>query len=265
MDEVGFINGQTRLYGIVGDPIAQVRSPEMITWEMQRRGLNSILVPLHVPEASFDAAMPHILGLANLHGLIFTIPFKTRAAALAAELGPQAQAVGAINALRRGADGRWQGEVFDGLGCVEGFRQRGLSFNGRSVMLIGLGGAGSAIAAAVAAEQPRALRIHDLDVARCQRMQAVVQRISPGTVVSVGPPRVEGIDILMNATPVGMLDDVRLPLDVAELPRQLIVFDAIVKPEQTPLLRLAERCGCTTVRGREMMRGQIAKLVDFFG
>ncbi len=46
--------------------------------------------------------------------------------------------------------------------------------------------------------------------------------------------------------------------------RHLVVFDAIVKPERTPLLALAEQCGCTTVPGREMMRGQIARMVDFF-
>jgi shikimate dehydrogenase len=44
----------------------------------------------------------------------------------------------------------------------------------------------------------------------------------------------------------------------------MVVLDAIVKPERTPLVALAERCGCTTVLGREMMRGQIAQMVDFF-
>ena len=61
-----------------------------------------------------------------------------------------------------------------------------------------------------------------------------------------------------------MLDDARLPIAIAALPPAMTVFDAIVMPETTPLLALAERCGCTTVRGREMMRGQIARMVDFF-
>ena len=52
---------------------------------------------------------------------------------------------------------------------------------------------------------------------------------------------------------------------VERLPPSLVVFDAIVMPETTPLLALAEACGCVTVRGREMMRGQIARIVDFFG
>jgi shikimate 5-dehydrogenase len=56
----------------------------------------------------------------------------------------------------------------------------------------------------------------------------------------------------------------RLPISVAELPAGLVVFDAIVKPDGTPLLQLAERCGCVVIYGCEMLRGQIGKMVDFF-
>jgi shikimate dehydrogenase len=216
-DQVSFLNGRTRLYGIVGDPIEQVRSPEMITWELQQRGCNAVLLPLHVREADFDAVLPPLQRLANLDGLVFTIPFKARALGLASRLGPQAQQVGAVNALKRSPAGDWVGEMFDGAGCVEAFRRRGLPLAGQRVMLIGLGGAGSAIAAAVAQQQP----------AR-------------------------------------MLGDRRLPITADYPPGSLVVFDAIVKPEVTPLLALAQRCGCRTVQGREMMRGQIARMVDFF-
>ena len=144
MDQVDFLNGKTRLLGIVGDPIEQVRSPEMITWEMQQRGMNAILVPLHVRACDFDEVMSQILRLQNLDGLVFTIPFKAKALAFAQALGPQATQVGAINALARHPQGHWVGEIFDGLGCVEAFRQRGLALRDKRVQLIGLGGAGAA-------------------------------------------------------------------------------------------------------------------------
>jgi shikimate dehydrogenase len=102
------------------------------------------------------------------------------------------------------------------------------------------------------------------DATRCARVAETVRRISPGTKVELGPPAVDGTDVLMNASPVGMLGDPRLPLEVNTLPAALVVFDAIVKPEVTPLLALAQRCGCRFVQGREMMRGQIARMVDFF-
>lgn len=264
MEEVSFINGRTRLYGIVGDPIEQVRSPEMVTYEMHSRQINAVLLPIHVRVDEFDTTISHILGIQNLDGLIFTIPFKARAMRLAQHVGPQARTVDAINALARRPDGQWAGEIFDGLGCVEGFRRRGYSLTDKSVMLIGLGGAGSAICAAVAAEQPRAMRIFDLDASRCERMAAAVRRISPSTQVVIGTPTVQDMDVLLNASPVGMLGDLRLPIEADSFPAELTVFDAIVTPEQTPLLALAERCGCPVVRGREMMRGQISRMVDYF-
>ncbi len=263
-DEVDYVSGRTRVFGIVGHPIEQVRSPEMFTAEFRRRGCDAILVPLHVLPDDFDAALPQLLRVQNLDGLVFTIPFKARACAVAGELGREARVVGAINALGRGAAQRWRGEIFDGLGCVEAFRRRGIPFGDKRVMLLGAGGAGSAIAVAISTERPASLRIFDVDAERARSLAAKVALASPGVAVEAGPPTVEGIDILLNASPVGMLGDARLPMNVATLPRDLVVFDAIVMPEQTPLLALAEQSGCTTVLGREMMRGQISRMTDFF-
>ena len=263
-DEVDYISGKTRIYGIVGHPIEQVRSPEIITAEFRRRAHDAILVPLHVLPEDFDAVLPQLLRLQNLGGLVFTVPFKVRACAYAEVMGEQAQVVGAINVLSRGADGRWHAEIFDGLGCVEAFRRRGIGFEGKRVMLLGAGGAGSAIAAAIGFKRPAVLRIFDVDGARATALCQKVARANPGVEVTAGPPTTTGIDILLNASPAGMLDDARLPMEIASLPRDLVVFDAIVKPERTPLLMLAEKSGCTTVYGLEMMRGQISRMVDFF-
>ncbi|MFO1312379.1 MAG: shikimate dehydrogenase [Burkholderiales bacterium] len=263
-DQVDYVSGKTRVFGIVGHPIEQVRSPEMITAEMTSRGHDAVLVPMHVLPGDFDDVLPRLLLMRNLGGLVFTIPYKARAVALAGEVGAQAKALGVINALGRTASGAWRGDIFDGLGCVEAFRRRGIAFAGRRVMLIGAGGAGSAIAAAVAGERPGSLTIFDVDASRAQDLARKVAAMGDGIDVRAGPVSVTGQDILLNATPVGMLDDARLPIAADVLPPDLVVFDAIVKPERTPLLALAEACGCTTVRGREMMRGQIAKMVDFF-
>ena len=262
MTQVNFIRGRTRMFGIVGDPIAQVRSPEMITWELQRRGVDALLVPLHVPAADFEQTMACLMRLVNFGGFVITVPFKTRAMALADRFGLQAQVMGSINVLVRRTDGRWSADMLDGMGCVAAFKQRGIRIADRSLTILGLGGAGGAIACAMAAERPRQMHLHDLSAERRQFISQCVARISPSTRIETGPPRIDDADVLINATPVGMLADARLPLDVTALPPHLVVFDAIVMPEQTPLLDLAERCGCTVVRGREMMLGQIPQLVD---
>ena len=264
MNQVDFVNGKTRVYAIVGDPIEQVRSPEMVTWEMQKRDHNAVLIPMHIARDEFDTVMPQIMRMRNLDGLIFTIPFKAQAIALAKTLGPQASQIGAINALKKHSNGAWSGEIFDGMGCVEAFKQRGITLQDKRLQLIGLGGAGSAICVALAYEKPKLLRLFDINAQTTERMAKMVNTISPQTVVEVGLPLAEGIDILLNASPVGMLSDARLPLAVEQFKKELIVFDAIVMPENTPLLSLAQDCGCQVVRGREMMLGQISKIVDYF-
>jgi len=264
MSQVDFVNGKTRVYGIVGDPIEQVRSPEMVTWEMQKRHHNAVLIPMHIAREEFDTVMPHIMRMQNLDGLIFTIPFKAKAITLAKTLGPQASQIGAINALKKHNNGEWSGEIFDGMGCVEAFKKRGITLQDKRLQLIGLGGAGSAICVALAYEHPRLMRLFDLNPQTIERMVKLVKKISPQTDVEIGEPHSEGVDILLNASPVGMLSDARLPLIAEKFNKELIVFDAIVMPENTPLLNLAQDCGCEVVRGREMMLGQISKIVDYF-
>lgn len=264
-DEVGFLNGRTRMFGIVGHPIEQVRSPEMFTAEFMRRGANALLLPIHILPEDFDQVLPNVMRIQNLDGLVFTIPYKIKACGLAGELGPQASIVGAVNALARRPDGRWHADIFDGIGCVEAFRRRNHSFAGQRVMLIGAGGAGSAIGVAIAHEGPARMRLFDLDTARVEDLADKIRKVNSDIAVEIGAPSVSDQDILLNASPVGMLDDERLPIASERLPSSLVVFDAIVKPERTHLLQLAEACGCSTIYGREMMRGQIERVTDYFG
>ena len=264
IDTVDYIGGRTRLFGIVGHPIEQVRSPEMFTAEFRRREYDAILVPLHVLPDDFEETLPALMRLHNLDGLVFTIPYKVRACALAALLGVQAQRVGAINALARGGDGRWRGEIFDGLGCVEAFRRRGIPLAGKRIAMIGAGGAGAAVGVAIAGQGPQSMRVHDLDPVRAEALAARIRAADPAIDVAVAPPSIADTDVLLNVSPVGMLGDARLPIDVDALPSRLTVFDAVVKPDRTPLIELAAACGCTTVIGREMMRGQVSRMADYF-
>jgi shikimate dehydrogenase len=265
IEEVDFIFGRTRLIAIVGDPIEQVRSPEMVTAELHKRGHDAICIPLHIAPGDFAQVYPALMKLKNVDGLLVTIPYKISARDFADEVGPQARIVGAINAMARGPDGRWKAEAFDGIGCVEAHRRRGFSFAGKRVMLVGAGGAGSSIGVAIAFEKPQSMRLWDLDQTRVRALADKVKGINEDIAVTIGPPVTEGIDHFLNASPTGMLDDPRMPIEAERLPKEVVFFDAIVKPDFTRLLKLAESCGCRTVYGREMMLGQISKIVDYFG
>ena len=261
--EVDYIFGTTRIFAILGDPIVQVRSPEMITAQFVERKADAILIPIHAPRDDFDRVVTGLMAAPNVGGLVFTIPFKTKAIEYADRLGPQAETVRSLNALARLPDGKWIGEIFDGVGCVAGLRGNGFEFAGKTAHLIGAGGAGSAIAAAIAHEHPARLRIWDMNRELAARTADKAKKIDPAIEVEVAPPDPTKTDILLNATPVGMLNDPNTPIPTDDFPSSLVVFDAIVKPEETPLLRAAKRAGCKVVGGREMMRGQVSLEADF--
>ena len=141
------LDGETRLFGILGDPIAQVKSPGGITQAMVRRGANAVLVAMHVAPDRFDAFMRAARDVVNLDGLILTVPHKIPVVAHVESLTPRAQFLGACNILRRVAPGGgWHGDATDGYGFVNGLRAAGFEPRGKRALLVGAGGAGSAIA-----------------------------------------------------------------------------------------------------------------------
>ena len=258
------IDGSTRLFGIIGDPIGQVKSPLVFNPRFKAAGLDAVLVPLHVLPDRFEATLRGLMALGNLDGIVVTVPYKVRALSLVDEVMPTGRRVGAINAMRRERDGRWTGDMFDGRGLVRGLADEGISIDKRRVMLIGAGGAGSAVAVAVAETGAAAITIHDIDGAKASSLAARVAQAYPFCQVRVGKPEAAGYDIIVNATPVGMAQGDGLPAEIGRLDAAQLVIDVIAKPEVTPLLAAARSRGCRTVGGKTMLAGQVAELEKFF-
>jgi shikimate dehydrogenase len=264
LEPADLVNGATRLYGIVGDPIQQVRSPEVMTARFRKAGRNAVLVPMHVSPAHFDATLRGLKALANLDGLIITVPYKVRILAHVDRLLPTGAAVGAVNAMRRDKDGSWTGDMFDGRGLVRGLGQEGHAVAGRRVMQLGAGGAGSAVAFALAEAGVAALTLFDVDREKAESLAARVAAAYPRTAVRMAAPALGACDILVNATPVGMAPGDGLPAELGPFDPALLVVDVIMTPPLTPLLRHAQACGCATMGGRSMLEGQADEVALFF-
>ncbi|WP_458757183.1 shikimate dehydrogenase family protein [Afipia sp. TerB] len=259
---VPYVSGRTRLFGIVGHPIEQVRSPEFVTAELSRRGHDAVLVPIHLPDDRFEELMPAIMAIGNLDGLIITIPYKARAARFADDLGPQAQVTGTVSVMAKTRAG-WRGEMFDGIGCAAAIRRRNVAIAGSRIGLYGAGGAGSAIALALASGNPRSLTIHDPDSARCKMLTSQLAKAFPRLALTAAIPNPDEIDILINASPVGMLDPAASVVAGERLPSRLAVMDIVMAPDRTRLLRIAEDSGCIAIYGREMLGSQIEAVTDY--
>lgn len=259
------IDGATRLYGIVGDPIAQVKSPAVFNAIFRKVGSNAVMTPIHITPEKFEVGIRGLKAVSNLDGIIVTLPYKSAAIEYVDRLLPAAQRIGAVNALRRDRDGLWSGDMFDGQGFVGGMRAAGADPKGLTIMLIGAGGAGSAIADALAEANAKSIIIHDKVEDKARNLAARVTKAHPLCHIQAGSPTIKGIDVLVNATPVGMTRGDGLPIELSGFGQDLFVADIVPKPDITPLLARARESGCRTMGGQAMVAGQADAILRFFG
>mgnify|MGYP001806285216 CR=1 FL=1 len=258
------VNGATRLYAIVGDPVVQVRSPEVYCERFAQAGINAVLVAAQVSPANFDVAVPGLMALGNLDGLLVTAPFKARMASLAQRLGSAAACIGAVNALRRESDGSWSGDMFDGAGFVRGIERKGRRLQGRRVLLFGAGGAGSAIACALLVAGVASIRIVNPEAEKTEALVAALRRtFAQADVQAAGDDR-SGFDMVVNASPVGMKPDDGLPGPLGPLSPEVLVGDVVVSEAPTAIIREAVAHGSPWVNGHDMHSGQIEAIMAFF-
>ena len=264
MHPASHITGATRLYGLVGDPLTTARSPELLNRLFIERRADAACVPFVVKADDLSAFAAGARAMGNLSGLLVTMPHKQKMLDWVDELHPTARAVGALNVIRCHDDGRWVGAMFDGLGCVLGMQWEGHHPANKLILLIGAGGAGSAIAFAVAAAGARSLTIFDVDERRADELAKSVAAAT-GCRTLFGPPDPRGCDIVINATALGMKPDDAMPVDPDRLVPGSIVVDIINAPQPTPLCLAARARGCRTQDGRPMHEGQAVHVLRFLG
>ncbi|WP_310633529.1 shikimate dehydrogenase [Paraburkholderia sp.] len=258
------LSGATRIYFIVGDPIAQVRSPKGVTAALRAAGRDALVVPAHVAPDDLAAFFAGVTPMRNVDGVIITVPHKFSAAGFCTSLADEAAFLGAANTLRRGADGGWHGGMFDGTGFVAALADSGCDLSGKRALLVGAGGAGSAIAQALVNAGVASLDIRDNDGARVNALVERLAALGRGAVRAAGSDvTAESFDVVVNASPMGMRPEDPLPIDVSRLPATAFVGDVVTKPPLTPFIEAARARGCKTVTGTQMFARVCDRMVEF--
>ena len=134
-------SGATRLFPIIGDPIARVKFPAGLTRAFREVGHDAIVVPLRVSSEAIFGVLGALDAVQNVDGIIATVPHKFAAFQHAASSSERAQLLGAANVLRRRRDGRWHADMIDGLSFVRAAREAGERIEGCSALLARAGGA----------------------------------------------------------------------------------------------------------------------------
>jgi shikimate dehydrogenase len=168
-----------------------------------------------------------------------------------------------VNTLRREPDGSWSADMFDGTGMVRAFERKGVDVAGRRVALFGAGGAGSAIACALAEAKVSSIDVIDVDARKADALVSRLRDAFPGVAAATAGAAGQA-NLVVNASPVGMHPADGLPGALGELERGTAIGDVVVSAQPTAIIRFAQAHGCTWVDGKDLHAGQIDVALEYF-
>ena len=250
------ISSDTKLYGIIGDPIGHSLSPLMQNVAFKHRGLDSIYLAFRVHPQDLEGAIAGMKSL-GVGGFNVTVPHKVAVMKYLDTIDPVALEIGAVNTVVE-KDGVLVGYNTDGAGALAALREGNVQLKGRKVVVLGAGGAARALAFSFA-PLTESLIILNRTGHRAKDLANSLTKWNSnvdGKQVSVAELRTELLDtdILVNATSVGMYPHIDGSIVEPECLRQgMIVFDIVYNPLMTRLLRDAEAVGARIVRGDRML------------
>lgn len=269
------IRGDTHVFLIPGDPVEQVRAPEVFNLIFRTLGINAVLVPVHVAAADIQAFVRAAFLAKNIKGMFLAIPHKALVMDLLAHCNREGQVAGAVNGIRRNPDGALEGGLFDGMGCISALDYFGMAYTGKRVLILGAGGGASAIAASLAvagARAPAVIALFDPvpgkagEVAAHIGAAANLHANAGGTqVLAAASNDAAGYDLVINASPLGLQASDALPCDVTRLGPRACVLDILMKNQPTPFLRAVRARNLSAQPGFEMLIQQAPDYLDFFG
>jgi shikimate dehydrogenase len=256
--------------GLIGRQIGASRSPWLHEREAKAQGIALSytlfdFAALGKTESDLAAELA-AAEAAGFAGVNVTYPYKQAVIALLDELSPEAERIGAVNTVKFAA-GKRVGHNTDVVGFAESMRTGLPNASLERVLQIGAGGGGAATAQALLELGVRSLLVCDRDA---DRAATLARRLQDGSsarrAVAINDPlsAIDGVDGVVNATPMGMAANPQAPLDTSKLSPRHWVADIVYFPIETELLRAARARGCATLDGSRMAVYQAASAFEIF-
>jgi len=264
------INSRTALYAVLGSPINHSLSPVMHNAAFRHLGMNALYLALNVTPPRLSDTIKAMAGM-NFKGVNITVPLKETAFRLMRHIDKQALPLGAINTVKF-TDGITRGYNTDTYGFVTAIQEHfSLSLNGLTVLMLGCGGAGRAIALTCARKHAKEILLCDTDRKRSGRL--ALDLSMPGT-----PVKREAIqanqdemrkacrkaDLIVQATPIGMKKTDQPLLDRNAFRPEQALFDLVYMHRKTGIMKEASRAGAKTANGLSMLLHQGAKAFEIW-
>ncbi|WP_040681921.1 shikimate dehydrogenase [Methanobrevibacter boviskoreani] len=253
------IDGNTKIFGVIGNPIEHSLSPNMHNANLESLGLNYVYLPFHVYEDNIEYLIDGAKAL-NIQGLNVTIPHKINVIKYLDEIDPLAEKIGAVNTINfeyKSDKTIAKGYNTDVLGAMRALKEK-TDIKDKDVLVLGAGGASRAICYGLTEENVNSITILNRNL---ERALDLAGDITSSTEYTVNFDDFENIDthlrdtdIIINTTPVGIYPNIYdKPLIYAQqMNPNMVVFDIVYTPLETGLLKEAKKIGATRVSGLKM-------------
>ena len=265
-----FISGHTHLISLIGNPIRHSKSPVTHSVSFEKLGVDAVYLAFNITPEDLPDVLAAMRRMDGWDGSNVTMPCKQAIIPYLDGLSDAAELMGAVNVLQKTEDGKLIGHNSDGAGFWENLRKHGVDPKGKTVTVIGPGGAGSAIWVQGALDGVAKIHIfahengpsynHTLEL-----LPKVIQKtgcdvqLHPFEDAEAMKAAIAESDILANATPVGMGDNsTESPVPADFIKDGMVVADAVYFPLMTQLLQNAQAKGCQVITGIGMMNEQAA-------
>jgi shikimate dehydrogenase len=258
------IDGRTEVIAHLGFPTDSFKAPLIYNPYFEGAGINAVVVPMACKAESFAGVLRNLFQLENVRGALITMPHKVSVVALLDEVSTAVKVAGACNAVKRVGD-RLVGDQFDGTGFVRGVQRKGLALDGARCFVAGCGGVGRPIAASLAEAGVAEIALFDSSEHATADLAQRLRTHFPQLRVTIDGNDPAGLDLAVNATPLGMNDTDRMPFDPSRLDARTFVGDVVLAREMTPLLEGAKARGCRVQPGIDMLFEMIPPYLEFFG
>lgn len=264
------ISGHTHLISLLGNPIRHSMSPATHNLSFEKLDVDSIYVVFDVKQDDLPDIIAAMKRMDGWDGSNVTMPCKQAIIPLLDGLSDSAELMGAVNVLKKEEDGRITGHNTDGTGMMQNIRNHGEEIEGKTITVLGPGGAGSAILVQAALDGAKKVHVFAREGGPSYtRATTLLPRVQEKTGAEMilhafenKDEMAEAIaesDILINATPVGMGDSAgETPVPAELIKEGMAVADAVYHPRMTQILKDAEAKGCKIIGGIGMMIEQAA-------
>lgn len=263
------IDGDTRLTGIVGNPLHHTMSPAIHNAAFDYLGLNWLYVPFTVERSSVEKAIQGIEAL-GLAGVNVTMPFKASVIPLLDEVAVFAETVGAVNTILVDK-GKLIGYNTDGRGFITALaRDLGYDVKDRKVLVLGAGGAARSVTVSLALAGCSSLTILNRSIEHSQNLAGIIKQSAPAVKVACLKPNddydmvVADSDVIINATPVTNFTGSVLRVPVSLLNKNQLVCDLNYTVYQPPFLQEASARGAQVIDGKGMLLYQAAAAFEIW-